>query len=384
MLLRTYLLSSVFCVSFTTAGCLAQAADPPTPAAPAPASAAAKPAPAWASDPKFLDAVRQAKELEKKHEPAYAADAYKKANKVAGGQCTECLQAMYRTEMFYREYKDALASATSLQALYTTPAMISYVGLERAQAMLAQAGDKPKPAQLQAVDAVLKQAIETYSNNGAARFAEGEVLARLGKLAEASVQFTECVKCAKPNDPSRLRAQHFAENPSLALNKMAPAFEVSALDGSKFNLDAMNGHVVLIDFWATWCGPCNAELPHMKKIAKEFAGQPLVILSVSWDSDEEAWKSFIAKNEITWKQYRDTDHKLSREFDVSSIPHYFTIDTDGVLTAEMVGSGSNVEGRLKKLLAKARETQPAVAGVVVPEPSGRAVVSVPGAEEAQR
>lgn len=138
---------------------------------------------------------------------------------------------------------------------------------------------------------------------------------------------------------------------------MAPAFEVTALDGHSFNLDAMGGRVVLIDFWATWCGPCNAELPHLQKIAKEFAGQPLVMISVSWDADEAKWKDFITRNEMTWVQYRDTDHKLSNAFGIGAIPHYFTIDSDGLLTAEMLGSGSDVEGKLKKLLAKAREAQ---------------------------
>ncbi len=101
----------------------------------------------------------------------------------------------------------------------------------------------------------------------------------------------------------------------------------------------------------------------MKKIAREFAGQPLVIISVSWDSDEAKWKDFIDKHEMTWVQYRDSDHELSRRFAVNSIPHYFTIDSDGVLTAEMMGSGSNVEGKLKKLIEKAKTTKPAPAPV---------------------
>jgi thiol-disulfide isomerase/thioredoxin len=157
-----------------------------------------------------------------------------------------------------------------------------------------------------------------------------------------------------PGDPGYVRAQHFAENPELSAAKMAPPFTVVALDGTKFNLDEMGGRVVLIDFWATWCGPCNAELPYMKKIAKEFAGQPLVIISVSWDSDERKWKDFINKNEMTWVQYRDADHELSKRFDVNAIPHYFTIDADGVLTSEILGSGSDVEGKLKKLVTKAK------------------------------
>ena len=73
------------------------------------------------------------------------------------------------------------------------------------------------------------------------------------------------------------------------------------------------------------------------------------MISISWDADETKWKNFIDKNEMTWVQYRDADHHLSKNFGVEAIPHYFTIDADGVLTAEMLGSGSDVEGKLKKL-----------------------------------
>jgi thiol-disulfide isomerase/thioredoxin len=136
-----------------------------------------------------------------------------------------------------------------------------------------------------------------------------------------------------------------------------PDFDVKDIEGNPLSVAKYKGRIVMIDFWATWCGPCNEELPHVKKIAKEFAGEPLVILSISWDSDGAKWREFIEKNEMTWLQYRDADHSLSRAFGVEAIPHYFTIDSDGVLTAEMLGEGSDVEGKLKKLVAKAREAQ---------------------------
>jgi hypothetical protein len=61
---------------------------------------------------------------------------------------------------------------------------------------------------------------------------------------------------------------------------------------------------------------------------------------------------------MTWVQYRDADYTLSRNFGVDAIPHYFTIDSDGVLTAEMLGEGSDVEGKLKKLVARAKAAAP--------------------------
>jgi len=88
-----------------------------------------------------------------------------------------------------------------------------------------------------------------------------------------------------------------------AAARLAPAFSVSTVDGRQISMDDLQGKVVLLDFWATWCGPCREALPHIRNVAKKFQGQPLVILSVSLDSDEE--REFIGKNEMNWPQYRD-------------------------------------------------------------------------------
>jgi thiol-disulfide isomerase/thioredoxin len=309
------------------------------------------------SNPKFVDALKDAKRLENSRQMIFAPAAYKKANKLAGGKCTECLKGLYQSSMKIGEYKDAEAASAQMQALATLPKDKSSAAVDRGQAVLAQGGDKPKPAQLQSAHAAFEEATTLNPKNATAMFYDGKTLALMGKMEEARTQFQQCLSCVSPNDPARSRAEHFAENPELSTHKMAPPLVVTALDGSKFNLDEMGGRVVLIDFWATWCGPCNAELPHMQQIAREFAGQPLVIISVSWDSDETKWKDFVQKHEMTWVQYRDADHKLSEQFGVDAIPHYFTIDSDGVLTAEMMGSGSDVEGKLKKLIKRARQAQ---------------------------
>ena len=189
------------------------------------------------------------------------------------------------------------------------------------------------------------------------------MLARLGRTAEASDQFSHCALEAPVGDPMRQRAQHFAENPGLSLLSLAPPFELTALDGSRLTLDALAGKVVLLDFWATWCGPCNAELPHLKQLAKQFAGEPFVIISISRDEDETAWRAFVSKHEMTWPQYRDRDNQLSQAFQVNALPDYFTIDADGVLTSQLMGAGQDVEGRLRKLIRRAREAHPLPAPV---------------------
>ncbi len=321
------------------------------------AQTATAPSPAYLTDPKFVRAMNESKQLMAESQYGFALDALKKANKIAGGSCMPCITSIYDLEMGLHNYKDAVATAMQMEAAATDAMAKSVAALDRGSALVAQAGDKAKPAQLEAAHAAFEAALATYPENMSARYQDGCVLARMGKSDEASKNFTACADAASPADPMRQRARHFAENPALSMHKMAPAFEVTALDGTRFNLDNMAGRVVLIDFWATWCGPCNEELPHLQKLAREFAGEPLVILSISWDSDAQKWKDFIAKHEMTWAQYRDADHSLTERFGVPSIPHYFTIDSDGVLTGTMLGAEDDVEGKLKKLIKRAKEAQ---------------------------
>ena len=133
---------------------------------------------------------------------------------------------------------------------------------------------------------------------------------------------------------------------------------MTTLNGKHISLDDLQGKVVLIDFWATWCGPCRESIPHVREIAKKFDGQPLIVLSVSVDDDENKWKDFVAKNEMTWPQYFDHGFSgpVARSFEVHAIPHTFTIDADAVLQDEQIGDAS-IEGKLKKLVKRAQEKQ---------------------------
>jgi thiol-disulfide isomerase/thioredoxin len=124
------------------------------------------------------------------------------------------------------------------------------------------------------------------------------------------------------------------------------------------SLDDLKGKVVLIDFWATWCGPCREALPHVRQIVKKFDGEPLVVLSVNLDEDQQKWKDFVSKNEMTWPQYCDGGFSgpIATMFGVHAIPQTFTIDADGVLQDQHIGDAS-IEGKLKKLVAKAQGAQ---------------------------
>jgi thiol-disulfide isomerase/thioredoxin len=313
----------------------------------------------YESDPKFQKQMKDAKAAEKGSDYLYAVDAYKKANKIAVGKCAPCLQSAYDLDMKVGNFKDAAAVSGQMLALATTPRDKSVSQMEQAVAMLRMAGDNPKPDKLEPVHALLQTAMTDDPNNLGASFYDGGVLARMGRLDEASKEFSAYAAAASPDDPSRSRALLFAQNPKLSMENMAPPFTVTALDGTAFSLDAMQGKVVLVDFWATWNAPSRDELSGIKRIVKEFAGQPLVVLTVSWDQDDIGWRKYVAQNDmkstndVQWLQYRDADHKLTGLFGVKWVPEYYMIDANGVLLPGKLTDGSSVEGKLKPLIERA-------------------------------
>jgi thiol-disulfide isomerase/thioredoxin len=184
----------------------------------------------------------------------------------------------------------------------------------------------------------------------------GVSLAHLHQDDAARAEFNKFLDQDTSNPSFHERAARYVQRVELARARMAPPFEITTLDGTRISLDSLAGKVVLIDFWATWCGPCREALPHIRDVARKFQGQPFVVLSVSMDNDDAKWRDFVDKNGMTWLQYRDGRFTgpLATRFAVNAIPATFSIDADGVLEDQHVGD-ADIEGKLKKMIAHAVE-----------------------------
>ena len=113
----------------------------------------------------------------------------------------------------------------------------------------------------------------------------------------------------------------------------APDFTLKDLDGQPVSLSQFKGKVVLLDFWASWCGPCIADLGTLRKIKEQMAAQPVVFLNVSLDSNDGAWKQAIAKHQIQGVHVRSGGHseQVAQAYNVGSLPRYYLVDLQGLI-----------------------------------------------------
>lgn len=289
---------------------------------------------------------------------AYAIEAFKKADKQDGGHCQACQKRILEYSMQVRDWKTAESTAEQIVAEAQAPREVAMAHYQFGNLLMSEALDRHKREVFQHAHEEFEKALTLVPKFPAAVFSNGRALAYLEQDEEAKKRFQEFVEMRPEDGAERQRAILYIARPDLARALMAPAFAVNTLDGKRISLDDLQGKVVLIDFWATWCEPCREALPHVREIARKFNDQPFVVLSVSVDDDENKWKEFVAQNQMTWAQYFDKGFTgpLARSFGVHAIPHTFTIDADGILQDERIGDAS-IEGKLKKLIKRAQEKQ---------------------------
>lgn len=129
--------------------------------------------------------------------------------------------------------------------------------------------------------------------------------------------------------------------------------QFTSLDGRSIDLTKMQGKVVLVDFWATWCGPCIAELPNVKAAYDKHHPNGFEILGISFDQKKEALESFVAKEKMTWPQYFDGkgwENELGQRYGITAIPAMWLIDKQGNLRD--LAARENLEEKVAKLLAE--------------------------------
>jgi len=133
---------------------------------------------------------------------------------------------------------------------------------------------------------------------------------------------------------------HLLENKGYALKAgtVAPLFSLPSLKGSPVTLQSFRGKLVVVNFWATWCPPCVAEMPSLERLHRTLEGEGLQVLGVSIDEDEAALRKFVAARGVTFPILRDPGGRIAAgAYRTTGWPETFVIDAAGVLKEQYVG-----------------------------------------------
>ncbi|MCS2334033.1 TlpA disulfide reductase family protein [Bacteroides sp. BFG-606] len=173
-------------------------------------------------------------------------------------------------------------------------------------------------------------------------------------LDEVQAFYDNLTDRVKKSAPGVALKQKMEDMQQVNIGGMAPNFELTTPDGKKLSLYDLRGHIVLLDFWASWCGPCLAEVPNLKAIYEKYHGKGLEILGVSLDEKEAAWKGAIERKGLTWQHVSSLKGwkcPVAQRFKVTGIPRMYIIDAQGKIIAQDL-RGEKLAEKMDELFTK--------------------------------
>jgi len=137
-----------------------------------------------------------------------------------------------------------------------------------------------------------------------------------------------------------------------AVDSPAPDFTLTDLDGSTVSLKDFRGQVVFLNFWATWCGPCRAEMPDIETLHRKYRDRGVIVLGVDLRETRETVRAFVEEGGYTWTFLLDTTGGVGTRYGVRGIPSSFFVDRQGVIRAVAVGTmtGAAMEASLARAM----------------------------------
>ncbi|HEY5908535.1 MAG TPA: TlpA disulfide reductase family protein, partial [Vicinamibacteria bacterium] len=181
-----------------------------------------------------------------------------------------------------------------------------------------------------------------------------ETLYRLDRLLEAEDVLATLLERPKLSDVTKDRARLLLKNPRCVTEPCLPNFSFVTEDGELESSDALRGKVVLLSFWATWCRPCEAAVPDLKRVYKVNARSPFVMIGVNMHDEPVLMQRFLEQNQITWPQLAgDHSARLIETMQISAIPTEILFDHEGVLVSSTTGWGSTSGNKLYQAVGRA-------------------------------
>jgi thioredoxin-like negative regulator of GroEL len=299
------------------------------------------------------DRLSEAQKLLETKQYKEAAEAFKKANKEAGGSCTVCLVGLAKAQIGMQEYKDAIKSARKATTFQADREALSgaYVQLGAALAFR-EVQDRGKD--LSEAEQAERKAIELSEGKAgnSGRVMLGQMFLQENRDEEARALFEQYLS-REPNGPSAALVRSLIENPGLVRTGQGAGVSFATLDGKTFKLADLAGKVVLLDFWATWCGPCREGVPGLKKLSDRMHDQPFTLVSVGCDREQEKVRTFVASHQMDWMQAWDGQGEAAKAFQVKGLPTYVLLDPAGRPLFAMAGWSPQIESRIRSEVERA-------------------------------
>ena len=156
-----------------------------------------------------------------------------------------------------------------------------------------------------------------------------------GMIASAITLFLLGCEQAAPN----IGATAISKEEAPRVGYLAPNFRLTSLRGDEVSVAGLEGKVLFINFWATWCGPCKAEMPSMENLYHDFKNKGLEMLAVSSDMEgASVVQPFVEKFRLSYPILLDTDFRVDDKYLIQSVPTTVLVDKNGVITHRMVGA----------------------------------------------
>ena len=313
------------------------------------------------AESRYTDAIGRANAAFLRKQFDEAVHFYNLANDVKQGTSVECLWGLAQSFHQMGVASNAIAACDRILSLVTdNPKMQAAACNLKGLAAFGLARRGKDQKLFATAEQSFRQAAALMPDEAMPHYNLGRVLVARGQPL-AGVEELKRYLDKEPEGANAHLARRLITNPNRAPEDYAPEFSGASIDGEPVTLESLRGKVVLLDFWATWCGPCRQALPGLQKLARTYAGEPVVVISISSDRDEKAWRSFIAEQKMTWLQMRDPG-SIGKAFRVTAIPTYVVIDNEGGTVLRKTGHGSSTDGEIEDAIKKVLKALKAAPG----------------------
>jgi thiol-disulfide isomerase/thioredoxin len=316
---------------------------------------------ALTADNDVAASLHEAEDFRQRGQLTSAMDSARKALKQAKGSCEECQRRIVDLFLEMDRPHDAVEAAASWASHAANPTERAAAEYIEARALLLEDRAKHNESLLKRADQVLTKAVVDNPGDPGIHLLQGRVLVALKKDADAKAQFEACLNSPGATPLQCRRAGAYAQNLTLTANEEAPEFHLTGPDGNPVSPETLAGKVVLIDFWATWCAPCATDLGYVQSIEAEFADKNFILVGVSSDDSEAAWKRYVAENRMKGVQVRDNRRAMKDLFHVSGIPTYIILDANGLVRFRTTGALKDLRTKVRELIAEPGGAKPEVA-----------------------